>query len=72
MLLKINYKQFDKGWWNCFNLFANNTINDNDSICTEVLRDAAITKDEIEEVLCNGELYGNASNIISEYIRKYE
>lgn len=61
-------KQFDKGWWNCFNSFANNTINDNDSICREVLRGAGITKDEIEEVLRNGDLYGNALNIVNEYI----
>ena len=62
-------KQFDKGWWNCFNSFANNTINDNDSICMEVLRGAGITKDEIEEVLRNGDLYGNALNIVNEYLR---
>lgn len=62
-------KQFDKGWWNCFNSFANNIINDNDSICMEVLRGAGITKDEVEEVLRNGELYGNALNIVYEYIR---
>jgi len=62
-------KQFDKGRWNCFNSFANNTINDNDSICIEVLRGAGITKDEIEEVLRNGDLYGNALNIVNEYIR---
>ena len=62
-------KQFDKGWWNCFNSFANNTINVNDSICMEVLRGAGITKDEIEEVLRNGDLYGNALNIVNEYIR---
>ena len=60
-------KQFDKGWWNCFNSFAN-TINNN-SICIEVLDGAGVTKDEIEEVLCNGDLYGNALNIVSEYIR---
>lgn len=62
-------KQFDKGWWNCFNSFANNTINDNDSICMEVLRGAGITKDEVEEVLRNGDLYGNALNIVNEYLR---
>ena len=62
-------KQFDKGWWNCFNSFANNTINDNDSICMEVLDGAGVTKDEIEEVLRNDDLYGNALNIVSEYIR---
>jgi len=61
--------QFDKGWWNCFNSFANNTINDNDSICMEVLNGAGVTKDEVEEVLRNGDLYGNALNIIYEYIR---
>ena len=65
-------KQFDKGWWNCFNSFANNTINDNDSICMEVLRGAGITKDEIDEVLRNGDLYGNALNIVNEYIRRHE
>ena len=62
-------KQFDKGWWNCFNSFANNTINDNDLICMEVLRGAGVTKDEVEEVLRNGDLYGNALNIVNEYIR---
>lgn len=62
-------KQFDKGWWNCFNSFANNTINDNDLICMEVLRGAGVTKDEVEEVLRTGELYGNALNIVNEYIR---
>ena len=62
-------KQFDKGLWNCFNSFANNTINDNDSICMEVLRGAGVTKDEIEEVLRNGDLYGNALNIVKNYIR---
>lgn len=62
-------KQFDKGWWNCFNSFANNTINDNDSICLEVLNGAGVTKDEIEEVLRNGDLYGNAANIVNEYYK---
>ena len=62
-------KQFDKGWWNCFNSFANNTINDNDSICMEVLNGAGVTKDEIEEVLRKGDLYGNALNIVYEYIK---
>lgn len=62
-------KQFDKGWWNCFNSFANNTINDNDSICMEVLDGAGVTKDEIEEVMRNGDLYGNALNIVKNYIR---
>lgn len=58
-------KQFDKGWWNCFNSFANNTLRDNDSVCIE----AGITKDEIEEELRNGDLYGNAANIVNEYYK---
>lgn len=62
-------KQFDKGWWNCFNSFANNTLRDNDSVCIEVLNGAGITKDEIEEVLRNGDLYGNAANIVNEYYK---
>jgi hypothetical protein len=62
-------KQFDKGWWKCFNSFANNTINDNGSICMEVLRGVDITKDEIEELLRSGDLYGNALNIVNEYLR---
>ena len=62
-------KKFDEGWWNCFNSFANNTINDNDSVCMEVLRGAGITKGEAEEILRSGELYGNALNIVKNYIR---
>ena len=54
------------------NSFANNTINDNDSICMEVLNGAGVTKDEVEEVLRNGDLYGNALNIVNEYIRRNE
>lgn len=65
-------KQFDKGWWNCFNSFVNNTINVNGSICMEVLRGAGIIKDEIEEVLRSGDLYGNAVNIVNEYYKIYK
>lgn len=65
-------KQFDKGWWNCFNSFANNIRNNNDSVCIEVLRGAGITKDEVEEVLRNGDLYGNALNIVNEYMKRNE
>ena len=37
----------------------------------EVLNGAGVTKDEIEEeeVMRNGDLYGNALNIVNEYIK---
>ena len=38
----------------------------------EVLRGAGITKGEAEEILRSGELYGNALNIVNEYIRRHE
>ena len=35
----------------------------------EVLDGAGVTKAEIEEVMRNGDLYGNALNIVNEYIK---
>jgi len=62
--------KFNQGWWNCFNSFANNTIQANDSVCYEVLRGAGVTKEEAEEVLHNGELYGTACDIVNEFIKQ--
>ena len=61
--------EFDKGWWNCFNSFANNTLSDNDSVCMEVLNGAGVTKGEALHVLNKKDfLYGNAINVVNEYI----
>lgn len=62
--------KFNQGWWNCFNSFANNTRQANDSVCYEVLRGAGVTKKEAEEVLRNGELYGTACDIVNEFIKQ--
>ena len=62
-------EEFNLGWWNCFNSFANNTYSDNDSVCFEVLRGAGFTKDELEEILAIGELYGNAIDIVENFLK---
>lgn len=65
--------EFDKGWWNCFNSFANNTLSDNDSVCMEVLRGAGVTKEEALHVLNKKDfLYGNAVDVVKEYIIKLD
>ncbi len=65
-------KQFDKGWWNCFNSFANNcymTKGDNLSACHEVLNGAGVTIEEALHVLNKKDiLYGNAVYVVEAYI----
>jgi len=60
--------EFNEGWWNCFNSFANNSCYDNEKACIEVLRGAGVTKDEMEEVLLIGELNGAAYDIVEEFL----
>ena len=65
--------EFDKGWWNCFNSFANNTLSDNDSVCMEVLRGAGVTKEEVLHVLNKKDLlYGNAIDIVENFLKTLE
>lgn len=64
--------EFDKGWWNCFNSFANNCYmkkGDTLSACYEVLNGAGVTKEEALHVLNKKDfLYGNAVDVVSTYI----
>ena len=62
--------EFNEGWWNCFNSFANNTRSDYDSVCMEVLNGAGVTKEEAEEIIQSGNLYGMAVNILKNYIKQ--
>lgn len=64
--------EFNKGWWNCFNSFANNTLSDNDSVCMEVLRGAGVSKEEALHVLKREPVYGQTREIIEEYIKQYQ
>ena len=51
-----------------FGILKLDLVNVNDSVCMEVLRGAGITKDEVKELLRNSDLYGNALNIVKNYI----
>lgn len=67
--------QFDQGWWNCFNSFANNcymTKADNLSACHEVLNGAGVTKEEALYVLNKNILYGNAVDVVEKYFKLEE
>jgi len=62
---------FNQGWWNCFESFASELLDDNPyagSICFNVLRDAGITKKEVAYHLEHSTFYdAKVENVIRQY-----
>lgn len=67
-------KNFDYGWWDCFNSYTNEIIFNiggygvNSTVCLKVLSNAGITIEEAEDAIKKDLLYCNALDIVNEYI----
>lgn len=60
--------EFNKGWFNCFNTFANSGVST--ELLQEVLTGAGITEDEAYEFMESGECTGQARTEIEDYVSR--
>ena len=60
--------EFNKGWFNCFNTFANSGVST--ELLQEVLIGAGINMDEADKSLNSGECTGKARVEIEDYMAR--
>lgn len=71
----MKLKDYDKGWWDCFETFAERILffmpTTGENVCKNTLADAGITKEQIETWLEKQKEKSTAKDVVINTVKQY-